>query len=223
MPGSALPGVVPGVAWLVALVVVALVLAWSANLYNFMDGSDGLAGAMALVGFGALAIAASDDRALRIAAVALSCAAIPFLAVNRPPARVFMGDVGAVPAGFMAALLGLAGVLRGDWPAWFPVLVFLPFVADATTTLARRALSGERPWEAHRDHYYQRFHQLGAGHRGTLLLHAAAMVATAGTALVCRALAPHAGGLALLAWCAAYAMLFMAIDYHWRRRPSATR
>jgi len=223
MPGSALPGVVPGAGYPLVLVLVALVLAWSANLYNFMDGSDGLAGAMALVGFGALAIGAGADTPLRIAAIALAAAAVPFLLVNRPPARMFMGDVGAVPVGFMAALLGVAGVLRGDWPVWFPLLVFLPFVADASATLVRRALRGERPWEAHRDHYYQRFHQLGAGHGGTLAAHVAAMVGTGVTALACRVLVPGAGAAALLAWCAGYAVLFAAIDYHWRRRPTPTR
>jgi UDP-N-acetylmuramyl pentapeptide phosphotransferase/UDP-N-acetylglucosamine-1-phosphate transferase len=223
MPGSALPGVAPGALYPVAVAGLALVLAWSANLYNFMDGSDGLAGAMALVGFGALSVAAPGDPALRIGALSLAVAAVPFLVVNRPPARMFLGDVGAVPAGFMAALLGVAGVLRGDWAAWFPVLVFLPFVADASATLARRAFAGERPWEAHRDHYYQRFHQLGAGHGGTLAAHVAVMVATSATALACRALAPGAGTVALCAWCAGYAVAFAAIDYHWRRRPTATR
>ena len=223
MPGSALPGVVPASGYPLALAGVALVIAWSANLYNFMDGSDGLAGAMTLTGFGALALGAASDPPLATASLALAAAAVPFLVANRPPARMFMGDVGAVPAGFMAALLGLAGVLRGDWAAWFPLLVFLPFVVDASATLARRALAGERPWEAHRDHYYQRFHQLGAGHGGTLAVHGLAMVATAATALACRAFAPWAGPAALLAWCIGYAVAFAAIDYHWRRRPNATR
>ncbi len=221
MPGSALPGVAPGVAYLPGLAVVAVILVWSANLYNFMDGSDGLAGAMTLVGFGALALGADADPALRVATTALACAAVPFLAANRPPARLFMGDVGAVPAGFLAALLGLGGALRGDWPAWFPALVFLPFAADATVTLLRRAWRHERVWEAHRDHYYQRLHRLGAGHPGTLAVYGGAMLGTSATALACRAFAPHAGTAALLAWCAAHAMLFAAIDYHWRRRPSA--
>jgi len=178
---------------------------------------------MTLVGFAALAIAADDDPALRGAAGALAAASIPFLAVNRPPARLFLGDVGAVPAGYLAATFGIAGVARGLWPAWFPLLVFLPFVADATATLARRLVRGERVWEAHRDHYYQRLHQLGAGHAGTLVVYGAAGAGCAITALACRVYAPGAGGAALVAWCAAFGVLFAAIDYHWRRKPSATR
>jgi hypothetical protein len=120
-------------------------------------------------------------------------------------------------------VFGIGGVLKGHWSAWFPVLVFLPFVADASATLLRRCLRGERVWQAHRMHYYQRFHQLGGGHGGTLALYAAAAAATSLTALLCRAFAPGLGIAALMAWCAAFAILFAAIDYHWRRKPSATR
>ena len=87
----------------------------------------------------------------------------------------------------------------------------------------RRLLRGERVWEAHRDHYYQRLHRLGAGHAGTLGIYAGAALGCTATALVCRAMAPGAGNAALGAWCVAFALLFAAIDYHWRRKPSATR
>ena len=223
MPGSALPGVVPSGTYLLAVALIGLTIVWSANLYNFMDGSDGVAGATTLIGFAAYAVAADTDTPLRLACLAIAAATIPFLAVNRPPARMFLGDVGAVPAGFLAAVFGIGGALRGDWPAWFPVLVFLPFVGDASATLLRRLLRGERVWEAHRMHYYQRLNQLGAGHRGTLALYAAVTAGAALTALVCRARAPEAGNAALLAWCIGLAVLFAAIDYHWRRKPSATR
>lgn len=220
---GALPGVAPGAGYLAAVALIALAMVWSMNLYNFMDGSDGLAGATTLIGFAALGAGADADPPLRLACFALAAACIPFLAVNRPPARMFLGDVGAVPAGFLAATFGIGGALRGDWPAWFPALVFLPFVADATVTLVRRSLRGERVWEAHRSHYYQRLHQLGAGHRGTLALYAGATAASALTALALRALAPELGMAALLAWIAGLAIVFATIDYHWRRKPSATR
>jgi UDP-N-acetylmuramyl pentapeptide phosphotransferase/UDP-N-acetylglucosamine-1-phosphate transferase len=216
------PGVAPGSGYMVALGVASLVMVWACNLYNFMDGSDGLAGAMTVIGFAALGIASSDG-ALRIAALALAAACLPFLAVNRPPARIFLGDVGAVPIGFLAGAFGIGGVVGGAWPAWFPLLVFLPFVADATATLVRRLVRGERVWQAHRSHYYQRLHQLGAGHAGTFAVYVAAALACALTALGCLAYAPAAGLAALAAWCVAFAVLFAAIDYHWRRKPSATR
>lgn len=210
----ALPG------WAIACTFVAT--AWAVNLYNFMDGSDGLAVTMAVVGFGAfgvVTIARGQDGDLPLA---LAAAALPLLFVNRPPARMFIGDVGAVPLGFLAAALGTAGVAAQVWEAWFPVLVFLPFVADATATLARRVLRGERFWESHKSHYYQRVHRLGAGHGGTLAAYGTLMVACAGTAVACATLAPQWGPLALAAWCVVHGVTFAAIDYHWRRSAPTT-
>ena len=69
---------------------------------------------------------------------ALAAATVPFLAVNLPPARAFMGDVGAVPLGFLAAAFGIAGWRAGVWPAWFPLLVFLPFVVGRDGDAFRR-------------------------------------------------------------------------------------
>ena len=82
------------------LAFLALLIAWSANLFNFMDGSDGLAALMAICGFAAYGAAAwlADEPAALYAA--LAAAVVPFLAVNVPPARAFMGDVGAVPLGW---------------------------------------------------------------------------------------------------------------------------
>jgi len=206
---------------------LAIAFAWAANLYNFMDGSDGLAASMAVCGFGALAAGAAlgggSGGWLAVVAAAIAGGAAALLAFNAPPARLFMGDVGAVPLGFVAAALGGLGVTLGSWPPWFPVLVFLPFVADATVTLVRRALAGERVFEAHRSHYYQRLWQMGAGHRGTLAVYAALCAATASTAVGLLAWFPRHGPLALAAWIAIIAAGFAAIDYHWRLHSSDSR
>jgi UDP-GlcNAc:undecaprenyl-phosphate GlcNAc-1-phosphate transferase len=196
--------------WLLQVGWMALVIAWSANLFNFMDGSDGLAAAMAVCGFAAYAFAAEIAGAPAQVYAALGAATLAFLTVNLPPARAFMGDVGAVPLGFLAALFGISGWRASVWPGWFPLLVFLPFVMDATATLVRRLLKGERLWEAHRTHYYQRLHQLGALHRGTLAIYCGLMVGTAATAL--------AGWWALAAWAAVMAAFFASIDYHWSQK-----
>ena len=198
---------------------IAFVLVAATNFFNFMDGSDGLAGAMTVVGFTTLALGAATDRtASFLPLLALAVAALPFLVRNLPPARVFLGDAGAAPLGFFAAAAGIAGTLAGTWPAWFPVLAFLPFIADATVTLMRRVLRRERVWEPHRSHYYQRLVRLGAGHPGTLAVYAAMMLGCGGTALACLAWQPSAGPLALAGWTAAVALLFAGIDYHWRLR-----
>ncbi len=199
-----------------------LATAWALDLYNFMDGSDGLAITMTIVGFAAMGCVLAARGESGAMPLAVAAAGAPLLLVNTPPARMFIGDVGAVPLGFLAAAMGTAGVAAGAWEAWFPLLAFLPFVADATATLARRMLRGERFWEAHRSHYYQRLLRLGAGHAGTLAIYGALMAGCAGTAIACALMAPHAGPWALAAWCAAHAAIFAAIDYHWRRSPPPT-
>jgi UDP-N-acetylmuramyl pentapeptide phosphotransferase/UDP-N-acetylglucosamine-1-phosphate transferase len=212
--------------WTVAALQVAAagaVVAWSLNLYNFMDGSDGMAAAMAIAGFSAYGAGAVIAGVPGIALFALAAATVPFFAVNFPPSRLIMGDVGAVPLGFLAAAFACSLVAAGRWPAWFPALVFLPFLADATITLARRALRGERIWQAHRSHYYQRLHQLGAGHRGTLVVYGGWMAGCGLTALACLRWEKGLGWAALLAWCVAGAALFAAIDYHWRIRTASLR
>ena len=213
----------PRLVWTTA--ALALALAWSANLYNFMDGTDGLAATMGTIGFATYALARLDANAASAGApgsapafLALAAAMLPFLAVNWPRATMFLGDVGAVPLGFLAAAFGLAGIGEGVWPAWFPLLVFLPFVADATLTLMRRIQRRDRLWEGHRDHYYQRLALLGAGHRGTLAIYAMLMGGTAATALACRPATAAAGWWALAAWCTVVIMLFATIDYHWRKK-----
>jgi UDP-GlcNAc:undecaprenyl-phosphate/decaprenyl-phosphate GlcNAc-1-phosphate transferase len=211
-----LSGPLPNV-FAAALMIVAVV--WMANLYNFMDGSDGLSGTMAVVGFAACALAASwagSDRAAAL--LALAAAVAPFLLVNWPPARIFLGDVGSVPLGFLAAVFSIQGVREAWWPAWFPLLVFLPFIADASATLVRRLLAGERVWQAHRDHYYQRLVLLGFGHKGTLALYGALMIGAATTALAALGRAPQAGWYLLLAWASVLALLFGSVAHQWRAR-----
>ena len=214
--------VLSGTTGAIALMTTVLVIVWMTNLYNFMDGSDGLAGAMTIVGFAAYALAGSRvDAPETPLAAAVVGATLPFIVVNWPPARAFLGDVGAVPLGFLAAALGIAGWQAQWWPYWFPPLVFLPFIADATATLVRRLTSGERVWRAHRDHYYQRLVRMRFGHAGTLALYAALMAGTAGSALAALFRAPDAGVALLALWTAALLLLFAAIDRSWRMQVGA--
>jgi UDP-N-acetylmuramyl pentapeptide phosphotransferase/UDP-N-acetylglucosamine-1-phosphate transferase len=197
-----------------------LAIVWYTNLYNFMDGSDGLAGGMAVIGFGAYAIAAQLSGASPFAALcaAVAAAAAGFLVFNFPPARLFMGDAGSVPLGFLAGALGVVGWGRGYWPIWFPLLVFAPFVCDATLTLLRRALRRERVWQAHRDHYYQRLVRMGFGHRGTALIEYAVMGGCAAIALLARRepSTVQAGALALAA--ALLIAIAFWVDLRWARQ-----
>jgi UDP-N-acetylmuramyl pentapeptide phosphotransferase/UDP-N-acetylglucosamine-1-phosphate transferase len=202
-------------AWFAIAAILAIV--WMTNLYNFMDGADGLAGGMAVIGFAALAWAAwPADAALAWAAATVASASLGFLAINFPPARVFMGDAGSIPLGFLAGAMSWLGVVDGTWPAWFPLLVFSPFVADATVTLLRRAWRREAIWRAHRSHYYQRLVLHGWSKRQLALLSYVLMAAAAASA--CVALRQDASGAyaIIAAWTAIYAALFAAIDRHTR-------
>jgi len=208
---------------LAAKALAVLALAWMANLYNFMDGSDGLAGGMALIGFSfyGAAAAASGSTEFALVNFSIAAAAAAFLVFNFPPARIFMGDVGSVPLGFLAAALGVVGWLRHDWTWWYPPLVFSPFIADASVTLARRFIAGEKVWQAHRDHYYQRLVQLGWGHRNTALAEYGLMLAC-GLAGLAALAAPVAAQLAVLAVAgAAYLVLMAGVTRSWRRRVAA--
>jgi UDP-N-acetylmuramyl pentapeptide phosphotransferase/UDP-N-acetylglucosamine-1-phosphate transferase len=200
-----------------ALLVIAL--AWITNLYNFMDGSDGLAGGMAVIGFGAYGVAAAlgGNAALAGLCVAIAAAAAAFLAHNVHPARIFLGDVGSIPLGFLAGALGIVG-WRGDlWPLWFPVLVFGPFIADATITLVKRALRGTRVWQAHREHYYQRMVMMGLGHRATALAGYGLMLVCAAAALAGRNQAPWLQAVAFFGASALLGVMAIWVDLRWSR------
>jgi len=199
--------------------VLALALAWTTNLYNFMDGSDALAGGMAVIGFGAYALAAYLFGAQTLAALcaALAAAALAFLAFNWHPARLFLGDVGSVPLGFLAGALGLQGWAIGAWPLWFPLLVFAPFMCDATLTLVKRLLRREPVWRAHREHYYQRLVRMGFGHRGTALIEYAAMAACAALALLVFREPAAVQGIAIAFAAVALTGIAVWVDRRWAR------
>ena len=186
MPGR--PGVMIG--WIMSplgAVLIVFAIIWMTNLYNFMDGADGLAGGMSLTGFGAYAVALSmlpnSESSMASLVMVIAGAAAGFLLFNFPPAKVFMGDAGAIPLGFLAITLGIHGNLLGLWPWWFAIVVFSPFIVDATVTLLRRTCQRKKPWIAHRDHYYQRLILAGWSHRKTAITFYGVMVAVAGSAL----------------------------------------
>ncbi len=147
-----------------------LAIIWMLNLYNFMDGMDGFAGGMSLSGFLFLGLAGyfQDEPLFALLAWMVAAASAGFLFRNLPPAKIFMGDTGSATIGFLAAAFSLWGVREGIFALWFPLLVFSPFVVDATVTLFRRLVRGEKVWQAHRQHYYQRVALAGWGHMRTV-------------------------------------------------------
>src|SRR5207253_5665948 len=132
---------------------------------------------------------------------------VGFLVFNRPPARIFMGDVGSTFLGFLAGTLAVMGAHRGLFGLFVPALIFSPFIVDATVTLLRRLLRGEKVWQAHREHYYQRMVLSGWSHRKTVIAEYVLMLACGGSALMYS----HAGGRARLGILAGWAILYIVL------------
>jgi len=192
-------------------ILAGLLWVWFINLYNFMDGIDGITGVETItIGLGLFALSQLVTAfpllegwfGLIVAAVAFG-----FLLWNWHPARIFLGDVGSVPLGFLLGWLLLETAAAGYWAA--ALILPLYYLADATLTLLRRAVRGEKVWRAHREHFYQRPVLRGLPHdrivrpiaAANLLLIALALLAAGGAALPALA-----GGVLvvalLLAWLA---------------------
>lgn len=155
-------GVIPGP---IVFILAGLIWIWFINLFNFMDGIDGISGVeAATIGVGITIIVTRSDEAgidPRLAAT-VAAAAIGFLSWNWHPAKVFLGDVGSIPLGFLLGWLLLNLTNSDTWAA--AAILPLYYLADATITITRRALRGERIWRAHREHFYQRAVQKGRSH-----------------------------------------------------------
>jgi len=190
-----------------------LFIIWMTNLYNFMDGMDGFAGGMAIFGFGTLGLLGFTAGDEHFAAIswAVAAAAGGFFIWNFPPARIFMGDSGSSVLGLMAAALSLWGDRLGLFPLWIAILVFSPFVVDATVTLIKRIARRERFLEAHRGHYYQRLVQLGWGHKKTVLVEYLLMAGCGITAIVLLKAPPAVQWLGLGAWGVVYLVGMCAV------------
>ncbi len=152
---------------MVGSVLAVVGIMWLINLYNFMDGIDGLAGgeavSVALVGGVLLSFVGATGIALAV--FSLAAAVAGFLVLNWPPAKIFMGDVGSGLLGYAFAVLALASDRTGAVPLVVWILLLGVFIVDATATLIRRVMNGERWYEAHRSHAYQRAVQAGYSHR----------------------------------------------------------
>lgn len=173
--GHGIIGLLPApIEW--ALAAVGWV--WFINLYNFMDGIDGITGVETLTIGGGIAFLTLGAGAASgfggSFALVIAAAVLGFLWWNWHPAKIFMGDVGSVPLGFALGWLLLHLALSGQWAA--ALILPLYYLADATLTLGRRLLRGNKVWEAHKEHFYQKAHQGGWPHDKVVLTIAAANV-----------------------------------------------
>ena len=156
---------------------------WFLNLFNFMDGIDGITGVETAClggGIAGVALLAGIGEGIALHGLVLAAAALGFLWWNWHPAKIFLGDVGSVTLGFLLGWLLLDLAARGQWAA----ALILPayYLADATITLVRRAARGEKVWRAHREHFYQKAVQAGLSHAavsGAVLVADLALVSSA--------------------------------------------
>jgi len=149
-------------------IIVAFAWIWFINLFNFMDGIDGISGVEAIsIGGGLAALALMSPAAMPAPwyGLAIAAAMLGFLIWNWHPARIFLGDVGSVPIGFLLGFLLLTAAANGYWAT--ALILPLYYLADATLTLLRRAARGEKVWHAHREHFYQKSVQGGRSHAVT--------------------------------------------------------
>lgn len=162
-----LPELPPGIEW----VLLAFIWLWFINLTNFMDGIDGISALQAIMMMTGIILfhtfAVPLPIWLPVAAGVLAAGALGFLRFNLSPAKLFMGDVGSIPLGFLGGFLLLSLAAYGHVAA----ALILPayYFTDATLTLIKRGLRGEKVWQAHSEHAYQKAVRSGMSHNAVVL------------------------------------------------------
>ncbi|MCP4326863.1 MAG: glycosyltransferase family 4 protein [Alphaproteobacteria bacterium] len=209
--GPVFQGVLP--LWLDRIATV-LLWVWFLNLFNFMDGIDGLAAgetvAIAL-GLVALAVVTGGAQDQMFYAATLAATTLGFWWWNAAPARIFLGDVGSIPLGFVVGWLLLTLAAHGHWVA--ALILPLYFLCDSSLTLLKRLQQGARVWQPHREHYYQRAVQNGITHAAVVRT-----VMAANLVLIVLAVVAVLGG-AIPAGIAALATVAMLLFVLSRMRP----
>ena len=148
-------------------VLGTLAIMWSLNLFNFMDGIDGIAASEAVFAAGCgglLWLMEGEVSSVTAAGLTIAAASAGFLCWNWPPAKIFMGDVGSSFLGFVVAVIAIAATRDYAGGIFVWLILGAVFIADATATLLRRLLRAERVYEAHRSHAYQILSQRWGSH-----------------------------------------------------------
>ena len=151
--------------WLENIIIFLLII-WIINLFNFMDGIDGISGIQCIiigVGVGSSLYLSQEEYKLEhIFAGFITGASLAFLLWNWHPAKVFLGDAGSIPLGFINAILLLLLCKNGLW--YVAIIINNYYFFDASITLLKRIKMKKKPWVAHKDHFYQKAIQNGYSH-----------------------------------------------------------
>jgi Fuc2NAc and GlcNAc transferase len=154
-------------------VLGTVAIVWTSNLFNFMDGIDGLAGSeAAFITLAGAVIGAQGSMFIGVSAAALVvCAAsVGFLIWNWPPAKIFMGDVGSGYLGYVIAVLALGAAKASVLASIVWLILGGVFFVDATVTLSRRLMRRQKVYAAHRSHAYQWMARRWRSHKRVTLL-----------------------------------------------------
>ncbi len=192
--------------------VVIFLLSWLLNLFNFMDGIDGIAATEAIFVAcgGAVITGLSGQVTIALAFALIGAAVTGFLMWNWPPAKIFMGDVGS---GFLGAVLGIlsyAAILANPLTFWVWPILLAVFVTDATITLGRRFLRGERWYEPHRSHAYQKAARRWGHLRVTLVVMTVNVFWLLPAAILAYVFPNHGAAIAMLAYVPLILSAFLA-------------
>ncbi|MEQ8612632.1 MAG: glycosyltransferase family 4 protein [Gammaproteobacteria bacterium] len=160
-----------GLPHIAGIIITWLGIVWLTNLYNFMDGTDGIAAMQAILAslFGSALLFFQGEEGNALICLGVVCASIGFLVWNWPPAKIFMGDIGSCVLGFFFATISVITDKSGMMPVSLWCMLLSIFICDATFTLIKRICVGEKWYEAHRSHAYQLLVQMGMSHKMLLL------------------------------------------------------
>lgn len=213
LPGRVLPGFIP---LPVEYILLALGWIWFINLTNFMDGINGISALHTATSCGGIVLVYYGTQGfplqLALGAAVLAGGMLGFYRFNVTPAKIFLGDVGSVPLGFLSGFFLLCLASYGYWAA--ALLLPAYYLADATSTLLLRLSRGERVWEAHSSHAYQRAVRAGMSHEAVSGRIGLLGLLLAGLAL----LSAHSMMAAILCCAAGYGAVFLLI-YRFRHAP----
>ncbi|MEZ5571381.1 MAG: glycosyltransferase family 4 protein [Halioglobus sp.] len=155
------------IGWVLLVCVIAIAMLWVVNLYNFMDGIDGIAAMqtiLACCGAALIAFIWEQETGYALFCLLLAAAHGGFLVWNYPPARLFMGDAGSVPTGILLAGLALLGAVEGQINPLCWLVLLAGFITDASLTLIWRIGTGQAFMQPHRQHAYQRLSRYWKSH-----------------------------------------------------------
>jgi len=175
---------------------------------------DGFAGGMTVIGFGALGLVGwqTGNENFLLFNIVVVAATSGFLAFNFPPARIFMGDVGSSFLGFLAAGSSIWASKLEILPLWFSILIFSPFIVDATVTLIRRLSTGKKIWKPHKTHYYQILAESGWGHKRTVIWEYGLMLLCAMSAVFALGQPVWVHWLVIMFWIVTYILLMITVS-----------